>query len=214
MYITLDLMAAFIRCRYKAFLRCTGDSGVATEYELLQRELADEYQEKAIALLTARFTPNEIIFNPPSLEDASQGRYRLILNAACNPERGSITFPAIEHTTSRTSTTKHEYALIASSPTNKLSKDEKLTAAMLGSALSSWHGLTVASVKMIHGPQFSTTTLMLLGTKGRTRLGNEVAVMLHDLEVLAASPAPPPMYLNDHCGICEWPASQNLIHVL
>ena len=25
MYITLDLMAAFVRCRYKAFLKCTGE---------------------------------------------------------------------------------------------------------------------------------------------------------------------------------------------
>ena len=204
MLLTLEIITAFVRCRYKAFLKCMGEVKVATEYESLERDLAGEYQAQAIAWLTPRFTPTEIVSSPPSLEHVLQNRSRLILNAPCNPERGAIEFPAIERTASRTSTGKPDHALIVFSPNIKLSKDETLTAAMLGTALSSWHGLVVPCVKMVHGPQFSTTKLVLVGNDGRTHLGNESAAMLRDLEALAASPAPPPMCLNDHCGICEY----------
>jgi predicted RecB family nuclease len=204
MLLALDTIASFARCRYKAFLKCTGEAGVATDYELLQRELADAYQEKAIAWLATRFTPDEIVFSPPSLEHVFRSRSRLILNAPCKPERGSITFPAIERTVSRTGTGKHGHVLIVFSPNDKLSKDEKLTAAMLGSALSSWHGLTVTSVEMIHGPQFSSTTLVLLSNNGMTHLAKEATDTLHDLEAMVASQAPPLMYLNDDCGVCEY----------
>jgi predicted RecB family nuclease len=204
MNMTLDLMAAFVRCRYKAFLQCTGEAGSVTEYELLERKLAETYRDKAIAWLTQQFAPIDILSSPPSLDDALRHRHRLILNAPSFNERRSVVFPAIERTASRTATGKHEHALIAFCPNSKLSKDEKLTAAILGSALSNWHGLTVAYVKMIHGPAFSTTKLVLLGNSGMTHLAKEAAALLHDLEAMVASTASPPMYLNDHCVVCEY----------
>jgi predicted RecB family nuclease len=204
MNMTLDLMAAFVRCRYKAFLKCTGEAGSVTEYERLERELAEAYQEKAIAWLAQQFAPSDILSSPPSLEDALQHRYRLILSAPSINERRSVVFPAIERALSSATGRKRTYALIAFCPNEKLSKDEKRTAAMLGSALSSWHGLTVACVKMIHSPKCSCTKLVLLGNKGITRLAKDTVVTLHDLQAMVVSPAPPPMYLNDHCGACEY----------
>jgi hypothetical protein len=49
MNLTLDIMAAFVRCRYKAFLKCTEQTGVVTDYELLDRELAEAYRKKAVS---------------------------------------------------------------------------------------------------------------------------------------------------------------------
>ena len=61
MLSTVDLMAAFVRCHYKAQLKCTGEVGASTEFELLERALSTEYHEKAIAWLKARFDPNDIL---------------------------------------------------------------------------------------------------------------------------------------------------------
>lgn len=202
-HMTLDLVAAFVRCRYNAFLKHAGEAGTVTEYETLERELADEYRRQGLARLAEAFVPGEILGDPASLDGALMGRWRLALNMPCAPERGSISFSAVERTASGRSA-RHEYALLAFSPAAKLSKDEKLTAAVLGSALSVWHGLTVACVKMIYGPQFLTTRLVLLGTKGRTRLGKEAIATLHDLEATVTAAAPPALCLNDHCGTCEY----------
>lgn len=202
MYLTLDLMAAFVRCRYKAFLKCSGQAGVATEYELLHRELADKYREAAIQSLAEHFLPSKIAASPLSLDDALRGRPQLILDARSINDRRSVVFPAIERT--GTNAKKPAHALVFFSPNGKLSRDEKNTAALLGTTLSSWHALSVPFVKIIHGPGFSATKLMLLGTEGPTRLGEESGTMLHDLESLVEAPAPPPMYLNDHCATCEY----------
>jgi predicted RecB family nuclease len=204
MPVTVDLMAAFMQCPYKAFLKHAGEAGMVSEYEALDRNLADEYRRQGLLRLAEAFAPDEIFANPASLGDALAGCWRLALNVPCAPERGSINFSAIERTASGRSVAKHEYSLVAFSPATKLSTDEKLAAAVLGSALSVWHGLTVAYVKMIHGPQFLTTRLVLLGPAGRTLLAKRAAAALHDLETTIASPTPPPLCLNDHCGTCEY----------
>jgi hypothetical protein len=41
MGLALDLIEAFVRCRYKAFLKYTGQTGSPTEYELLESKLVD-----------------------------------------------------------------------------------------------------------------------------------------------------------------------------
>ncbi len=203
MPVTFDLVAAFVRCRYKAFLKCTGETGTVTDYELLERELAEAYRQKAIPQLAQRFSPNEIASSPLSLEAALADRHRLFLNVPCNSEQGSITFSAIESAASST-TRKPQCLPIVFCPNKKLSKDGKLTAAVTIAAISNWHSILVPCVKMIHGPDFSETRLILLGASGPTRLAKESAAVLHDLEALVAAPTPPSTYLNDHCGICEF----------
>ena len=96
MNMTLDLMAAFINCRYKAFLQCTRERGTVTPYELLERDMADAYRKEAISRLTSRLDQRQILSSPPSLEDALASRHRLVLNATSIADGRSVVFPAIE----------------------------------------------------------------------------------------------------------------------
>ena len=136
------------------------------------------------------------------MADALKSHHRLILNAPSVDDRRSVVFPAIERPIPNKG--KPEFAPIAFSPNRKLSKDEKHTAALAGTAISSWHALDVKYVRVIHGPEFLSTKLVLLGKSGPTHLAKESLAALHDLETLADNPAPPPMYLNNHCGVCEY----------
>ena len=202
MLITLDLMSAFVRCRYQAYLKCTGEVGEASGYASLQRKLASDYEQKACAKLAEPLDPSDVLSDPPSIADALTRHHRLILNAPSVDDRRSVVFPAIERPILNKG--KPEFAPIAFSPNKKLSKDEKHTAALAGTALSCWHALDVKYVRVIHGPEFLSTKLVLLGNSGPTHLAKESLAALHDLEALAANPTPPPMYLNDHCGVCEY----------
>ena len=64
MLIALDLMSAFVRCRYQAYLKCTGEVGEASGYALLQRELASDYEQKACANLAESLAPCGRSFRP------------------------------------------------------------------------------------------------------------------------------------------------------
>ncbi len=201
MGLTLDLMGAFVRCRYKAFLKCTHEVGSITEYELLEGRLANEYRTNAIRRLTEGFSPREVAPGPLSAEDALKCRHRLILNVSSNDEYLSITIPAIERLASGH---QQDYAVLTFSPGNKLTRPTKLLAALLGMALTTRSGLPVSCAKVVFGPHFSTTRLGLSGPNGLTHLGNEVTSMLLDLEAMVTTPAAPRLFLNAHCTVCEF----------
>ena len=201
MKLTLDLMEAFVRCRYKAFLKSTNQTGSPAEYELLERKLGDAYQEKAIQRLAERFSPREVASGPLSLENALRGRHRLLLDVSSNSERDSITVPAIERLASGR---QQDFAVVICSPGNKVTRPTKLVAALLGIALKTWSGLPVSCAKVIFSQRFSTTRLGLSGPNGPTNLGKEAASMLHDLEAMLVKQAAPKMFLNAHCAICEY----------
>ncbi len=201
MGLTLGLMEAFIRCRYKAFLKCTGQTSSPTEYELLENRLVDAYQDKAVQRLAERFSPREVAHGPLSLEDALKGRHRLILNVSSMDEHGSITIPAIERLASGR---QQDYAVLTFSPGNKVTRPTKLLAGLLGTALRTWRGLPVSCANVVFGPRFSTTRLGLSGPNGPTLLGKEATSTLTDLEAMATTPAAPKLFLNTHCNICEF----------
>jgi len=194
-------MGAFVRCRYKAFLKCTGQTGSPAEYELLENRLTDVYQEKASRRLAERFSPREVAHGPLSLEDALKGRHRLILNVSSIYEHGSITIPAIERLASGR---QQDYAVVTFSPGNKVTRPTKLLAALLGTAIRTWYGLPVSCVNVVFGPRFSTTRLGLSGPNGLTHLGNEAAPIFRDLEAMVTTPAAPKLFLNSHCNVCEF----------
>ena len=201
MKLTLDLMEAFVRCRYKAFLKLTEQTGSPTEYGLLEKRLADAYQEKAILQLAERYSTREVALGPLSLEDALKGRHRLMLNVSSNAEHRSITIPAIERLASAH---RQDYAVLTFSPGKKVAKTTKLLAALLGTAVRTWSGLPVSCAKVVFGPRLSTTRLGLCGPYGPTHLGNEATSLLRDLEAMVTTPTPPKLLLNAHCNVCEF----------
>lgn len=201
MKLTSDLMEAFVRCRYKAFLKCTDKVGSITEYELLASKLADEYQPKAIQRLAERYSSREVAHGPLSLEDALKCRHRLILNVSSNDEHQTLTIPAVERLASGR---QQDYAVLTFSPCNKATRPTKLIAALLGMALRTRSGLPISCAKVVFGDRISTKRLGLSGSNGPTTIGKEASSMLLDLESMVATPAAPKLFLNAHCSVCEF----------
>ena len=175
MGVTLDIMDAFVRCRYKAFLKCTGQAGSPTEYELLERRLADAYQEKAIQRLAERFSPREVALGPLSLEDALKGRHRLILNVSSMDEHGSITIPAIERLASGR---QQDYAVLTFSPGNKVTRHHEAPCRFAGNGSQAMARPAGFVCEGRFRPRFSTTRLGLSGPNGPTHLGKEATSTL------------------------------------
>jgi predicted RecB family nuclease len=201
MRLTSDLINAFVHCHYKAYLKSVGDPGSPTEYELLEERHAKAYQEKAIRRISEHYSASDVASGPLSLDEIRQCRHRLHLNVSVSDDHHSMVFPAIEHVADGR---KHDYAVLTFSPTNKVSKFIRLLAGLLGMAFKRWADLPVSCVKVIFGCQFSTKRLVLFNTDGPTHLGNEATSMLRDLEALLLMPAPPRLYLNAHCAVCEY----------
>ena len=48
--ISTELFVAFLNCKYKAYLKATGASGTASEYEMIERSLDEKYRFSASRL--------------------------------------------------------------------------------------------------------------------------------------------------------------------
>ena len=200
MHLTLELMEAFVHCRYKTFLKCAGDVGTPTEYEVLERTLSGEYGPKAMQRLVERYSPREVAPGPLPLKDVLKCRHRLILNAFRDDEYLSVVIPAVERLPSGR---QSEYGIVTFSPVNKLARPTKLLAAVLATATGKI-GLPISYAKVIFGQQLTVTRLGLSGPNGITLLGNQATSMLADLENMATTPVAPRLCLNSHCAICEY----------
>jgi predicted RecB family nuclease len=201
MKLTVESIASLVHCRYKAYLELAGNPGELTDYEQLNQELLDAYRCKAAARLSHEAAQPL----SSSLADFVKSRRHLAFDITECDDRHSITLDALERIRPTDSGRKSEYVPIIFSPNSKLSKIDTLPAAVLATALATWHSLSVGHFKVIHGERFAVARLSLLNSDGRpTRLYKEATALLNEFERMAATQGEPQMYLNKHCGVCKY----------
>ena len=61
--ITRDILESYLHCRYKAFLKGTGQQGVRSDYEALLVSLRDEVRRRATESVLARHQEGEVVRN-------------------------------------------------------------------------------------------------------------------------------------------------------
>ena len=83
-------------------------------------------------------------------------------------------------------------------PNVKLTRLDKLAVAFDALTLSRLTGRSPPATKIIHGPEYTTTTVHL------PKLVEEARSLVAELTAQRASAAPPPLILNKHCPACEF----------
>jgi hypothetical protein len=76
--ITDEVFTAFLKCKYKAYLKLTGESGEQSDYRRLQDRLAAEYRAAAGQEVLKDRSEADVVARPPSLVDAVRSEPSLI----------------------------------------------------------------------------------------------------------------------------------------
>jgi predicted RecB family nuclease len=205
MHLTFDSVSTWLNCRLKGYFSLVEQPGDANDYESLHQELLNNYRKAAFAHLSSSLAP--IVGSPRRLPlgELLKTRHPITFNHTAGDNQRSVTLDAVQRVHTVASRKKHEFIPVVFLPYAKLKKADILAAAILGTALSSWHSLPVRSVKVVHGDQFVTTRLSLLTSDGRsTTIAKQASTMLKEFETMAASLIRPPLYLNHHCGVCRY----------
>jgi hypothetical protein len=82
--ITDEVFTAFLKCKYKAYLKLTGAFGEKSDYEKLQRRLDTEYRVSARAELLRKHPRGATVESPESLVDAIRRRAALITDVTAS----------------------------------------------------------------------------------------------------------------------------------
>jgi hypothetical protein len=79
--ISTELFAAFLNCKYKAYLKVTGVTGSVSEYEIMETSLEEEYRRRASRHLLQSVPRECVVESPKSIHRAVQQEFLAITNA-------------------------------------------------------------------------------------------------------------------------------------
>src|SRR5579864_4948733 len=94
MQIRKEIFEDFITCKYKTYLKLKGKTETKTEYEILQKELNNEYKNK---ITDTKFNLNSFNANNKvlTIEELKAGK-EIIINALISYDKFTSHYPILE----------------------------------------------------------------------------------------------------------------------
>jgi predicted RecB family nuclease len=191
------LFLDYLQCKYKAYLKLLGKSGVKSDFEKFQDEKHVEYRQRAREhrLITGRSTP------PPEVnctfKDVQKRNLSIAIDISISNDKNSLILDAAELALQST-LRKPIYNPIIFLPHQKIGKQHKLLLAFYGSALSHEQQAEPISGRIIFGDSFSSTKVQLASLMKTTgKIEKEITRMVD-------TQTAPLLRLNNHCKICEF----------
>jgi predicted RecB family nuclease len=192
MQVTENLLAALLKCRYKAYLKSTGIAGEPSEYDKLQARLTSEYQLAARREWVKSLGQRTVADDPQSLPDTMRSGTDVILNVTVHDIGHSCHLDALERVGGGI------YTPVMFTPHTRVTPDDRLQLAFGASILARMQGTQLGVGRIVHGRQFKTSRVAL------ATLAGPVHDAVNQLRALGESATPPPRLLNRHCGECEF----------
>jgi predicted RecB family nuclease len=196
MSVTQEIFEAFVNCPTKSHLYSDGAMGTQSEFHEWRRRVQEEYKEAASARLHSPIQTNECYIGTPPVEHLEQRRYRLIFDYVVTTPELRARLHGLELARSGIGRADRSYIPIRFVPREKLATSDKLLLAFDAFALSQVFGKAPRTGKIVHGRQYSTVTVALVGLLDRVQsVLNKMATQL------ATTPS---LILNRHCAECEF----------
>jgi len=198
--ITSDIVAAYLKCPTKCFLRAHGESGSGNEYADWVQTESKAYRVQGLRRMTAGIPTDDCATGVGATENFKKARWRVAVDLAVRMKNLESQIHAVERIPPEGWGKPAQFIPIRFIFTNKLSKDDKLLVAYDALVLSELLGRTVGLGKIIHGDDHSTLKVKTVGVR--------IRVIKHTEKIAALLSAddPPDLVLNRHCGECEFRA--------
>jgi len=194
-----DIFAAFLKCRYKAYLKLRGAAGETSEFEQLQARLTAEYRVAVRKDLLRMRGQAAVMQDPLSLTDAVRSGVSLILNATAKDANETCHLDGLERTGgNRTAAAGGTYTPMLFTPHERVSAEDRLRLAFGASVLARVQGVQPDSGQIVHGQQFKPSRVSLPTLVGTVR------DTVGHIQAMQNAATPPPLLLNRHCPECEF----------
>ncbi len=191
--LTDGLFAAFLKCRYKAYLKLQGAAGETSDYERSQTRRAAEYRTLATEALRRRHDGAVVIQNPPSLPAALRSGAALICGAVADDAGQSCHLDALEQTAP-----VRVYRPVLFVRREKVTADDRLLLAFGASILARIQETSPRFGKIIHGKDLTHARVDLMS------LSAAVRDTVDQIQAINEATKAPPLLLNRPCAECEF----------
>jgi predicted RecB family nuclease len=189
------LLAAYLACPMKCYLRFTGLKCSENEYSGRYHKKNASYRrigtQRLASIFSYALAKGQI--DPRHLKDA---QWQLAINQAFRTAELSADIHAVQR--SPVQADRHRMTPIRLTCSNRPSRAERLTAVFEALVLSKATRQTVAFATIIYGESWSTTKVHVA-----THI-RELNKIIPKLKTLLSATSPPVLSLNRHCPECEY----------
>ena len=192
-----ELFCDFLHCKYKAYLKLTGNSGQKSDYEKLQEALLGEYRSRTEEHFLHSLRVPTTERNPDSLLEAMRCGPDAIIDANTIDENISCHFDVLVRSCPPSSR-RAEYVPLLYVCGNRVTKEDKLLLAFCGIALANQQGGATSVGKIIHGPQYAVYNVQL------SKLCIAASRAMQEIMAIRDDAMQAPLRLNAHCTVCEF----------
>ena len=196
--ISDDIFAAFLKCRYKAYLKLAGQAGEPSDYERLQARLTQLYRAEAQRRFTEGLDGATALQSPPSLAEALRSGQEALVDVTLEDDGESARLDAVRRAPGTREPAAAVYEPILFVRGERVGRDDKLRLAFAASILARVQGMPSAVGRIVHGSGFATTRVQL------GLLAEPLKKAADQIKGIAAGGKPPPLILNRHCAECEF----------
>jgi predicted RecB family nuclease len=196
--ISTDMFSNFLKCKHKGYLMLTRGPGHKSDYEQLQLGLYKDYCSSAEQHLLRSHDVQAVAQNPPSLSDALQSRYAVILGGGVATDAISCRIDALFDVAHRSQSSNPKYAPALFIRTDTILKNDKLLLSFYALGLAEVQGTDVPIGMIVHGPLYVATKVHL------AKLLTTARRAMNEIRDVTSGRKPPLLRLNDHCSTCEY----------
>jgi predicted RecB family nuclease len=199
--VTDDIFVSFLHCNRKAFLRAAGTSGSPTDIETVLLDLGQSYRRQALKAFLSSYPTQDVLHDPPRLEEALKSPMQVIVNATASADGLSSLIQAAERMKGMDQNSASVFAPVLFILNETVSHADKLLLAFNALVLSSIQGVLPPIGKIVHG---STYKVLKCKIEPLVEEARKLVSQIQAAQVEGA--ATPRVRLNRHCNICEFRA--------
>ena len=196
--ITKDVLESYLNCKYKGYLKLTGQQGTKSDYETLLTEMRAAVRLAAIDKILASRPGEEIPRNIPLTTSALKQGASFLLDATLDDDLVSITFDGLKRVDGQSKLGAFHYVPMIFYEENKIKRTQRALLEIQSLLLSKVQEKVPAYGVVVHGNGCKATRVRM---KFDIRKAERI---IHNLKEMSSTQSPPSLILNDHCQVCEF----------
>jgi predicted RecB family nuclease len=195
---TRDMLESFLHCKFKGYLKLTGQQGTKCDFEVMLMELRAEVSLKSIDTIIAHNPGDQVAINIPITTASLKRGRQYILDGILEDAAMAFHVDGLKRVEGESKLGDFHYLPVLFHEGRQVKKEQKLLLEAYGMVLSGIQGRAPAYGVIWHGRECKATRVKLNPDHGKAEQ------VLRGLKDTAASTLPPRCLLNDHCPVCEF----------
>jgi predicted RecB family nuclease len=196
--ITRDILYSYLQCKFKGCLKLRGRTGTKSDYEILLRELHEEFKLRAIDKILTKHKGSRILQSLTATRPLLKQGAAVILDAVMKTDFVSLHVDGLKMVSGASHLGSFHYVPILFHQGEKIREEQKLMIALYSVVLGTLQGRQPDKGLGVHGQEYRVATVRL---NSHLRSAQRI---LEEIRRIHNAGIPPKLMLNKHCHVCEF----------